>query len=113
MALTLKAPPPADRQLTESKWEVAEQALRENASCHACTILTTPQHAYTLVREPDGSLTRHRTKSQEEPNVDVAPSPCAGGGRDVLVGAPKDAAGETLRSLREDPDCLADGLTEG
>jgi hypothetical protein len=113
MALTLKVPPPADRQLTESKWEVAEQSLRDDITSRACTILTTPDHVYTLIREPDGSLSRVRTKSQEEPNVDVAPSPCAGGGRDVLVGAPKDAAGETLRSLRKEADCLADGLGEG
>lgn len=110
MALTLKVPPPADRQLTESKWEAAEDSLRGNASRQAYTILATPTNVYTVVREADGSLTRVRTKSCEEPNVDMAPSPCARGLWDLLAGASEDAASEGVRSLRKEADCLAPGI---
>lgn len=113
MALTLKVPPPAERQLTESKWDAAEQSLREDTSLEAYTILATPSHVYTVVRETDGSLSRVRTKSQEETNVDLAPSPCASGLRHLLAGAPKDGApAEGLRSVCEEAECLTDGINE-
>lgn len=71
MALTLKVPAPAERQLTESKWDAAEDFLRLQSSAPLCTILETPNHAYTVVRETDGSFSRVRTKSQEDTNLDV------------------------------------------
>ena len=93
MALTLNVPPPAERQLTESKWEVAEQSLRENPHQQSAEALLTPKHVYILRRSPDGALTRTRTKSQEETNVDVASPLGAGGVRPLLVGNAADAAG--------------------
>lgn len=92
MALTLKVPPPAERQLTESKWEVAEQTLREDPHRQSADAFLTPNHIYTLHRTPDGALTRIRTKSQEETNVDVASPLSTGGVRPVLVGNTTNAA---------------------
>ena len=96
MALTLKVPPPAERQLTESKWEAAEQSLRENPHQQSAEALLTPKHVYTLHRSPDGALTRTRTKSREEPNVDVASPLGAGGVHPLLVGDATDPAPSKL-----------------
>jgi hypothetical protein len=96
MALTLKTPPPAERQLTETKWDAAEQTLHDDPSRQSVDVLLTPRHIYTVVRASDGTLTRVRTKSQEETNVDLAASPGPGGVRPVLVGsAPADGEGCT------------------
>ena len=75
MALTIKVPPPLERQVTETKWTVAEGSLRATPALETSTALLTPRHIYAVVRAPDGSLSRTRTKSHEEPNVDLAPSP--------------------------------------
>lgn len=91
MSLTLKVPPPVDRQLTESKWEVAEETLRANPTQTSAEALLTPNHVYTLHRSPDGALTRARTKSREETNVDMASPPGARGVRPLLVGNAADA----------------------
>ena len=96
MALTLKVPPPADRQLTESKWEVAETTLRTNPAQQSAEALLTPRHRYTLHRASDGSLTRTRTKSQEETNVDLASPSRARGVHPVLVGNSPDPDGSEL-----------------
>ena len=96
MSLTLKVPPPAVRQLTESKWEVAEESLREDPERQSADALLTPKHVYTLHRAPDGSLTRTRTKSREEPNVDLDSPPCARCLLPVLVGSSPDPAPSKL-----------------
>lgn len=75
MALSIKVPPPLERQVTETKWIVAEGSLRATPSLETFAALLTPTHVYAVVREPDGSLSRTRTKSREEPNVDLDPSP--------------------------------------
>ena len=95
MALTLKVPAPAERQLTESKWDAAEDFLRTQTSLPMCTILETPNHVYTVVRETDGSFSRVRTKSQEETNPDVDLASPVGTRRllPVLVGNAPDTAG--------------------
>ena len=85
MALTLNTPLPLERQVTETKWDAAEGSLRASPSLETSTALLTATHVYAIVREPDGSLTRTRTKSREEPNVDLAPSPRVGGVPGVLV----------------------------
>ena len=91
LELTLKTPPPAERQLTETKWDAAEQSLRDDPSRQSSNALATPHHVYMVVRNPDGSLTRTRTKSHEETNVDLVASPCPGGRPDLLVRNPTDA----------------------
>ena len=96
MSLTLKVPPPADRQLTESKWEAAEEVLREDPERQSADALLTPKHVYSLRRTPDGSLTRTRTKSREEPNVDLDSPPCARCLLPLLVGSAPDPAPSKL-----------------
>ena len=71
MALTLKAPPPVERQLTESKWDAAEASLRTNPEADEQEALLTPKHSYRVVRTPEGTFERVRTKSREDTNVDV------------------------------------------
>ena len=80
-SLTLKLPLTLERQLTECKWEAAQQSLTANPEAETHDALLTPRHVYTVVREPDGTFTRTRTKSREGINVDLAPSPRA---RDLL-----------------------------
>lgn len=95
MALTLKVPTPAERQLTESKWESGEEALRIHPVRTVHTVLETPNHVYTVVRETDGSFSRVRTKSQEETNSDVDLASPLGTRRvlSVLVGSAPDTTG--------------------
>lgn len=88
MALTLKVPRTLERQLTETKWDVAEETLRRHPERSQETVLTTPTHVYSVERAPDGTLERTRTKSQEEPNVDLVASPRTGGVLSLLVGDP-------------------------
>jgi hypothetical protein len=71
MALTLKVPPPLERQLTEAKWDAAEASLRTNPDATQEDALLTPKHAYSVVRTPEGTFERVRTKSREDTNVDV------------------------------------------
>jgi hypothetical protein len=80
-SLTLKLPHPLERQLTECKWDAAEQCLTANPETDIQTALLTPKHIYAVVRDPDGTFTRTRTKSREGINVALASSPCA---RDLL-----------------------------
>jgi hypothetical protein len=94
MALTLKVPPPAERQLTETKWDAAEERLRVTPALQTSDALLTPQHVYRVVREPSGTFSRVRTKSQEETNVDLVASPRPGHLRHVLV----DNAGTATRT---------------
>lgn len=106
MALTLTIPPPAERQLTEAKWEAAESSLRANPSLETSEALLTPQHIYAVVRTTDGTFCRIRTKSHEETNVDLDCSPRSCDLRDVLVGAPKEPSSAVVRSLCEEEDSL-------
>jgi hypothetical protein len=85
-SLTLKVPLPAERQVTESKWDAAQQCLAANPEVDAQDALLTPRHVYTVVREPDGTFTRTRTKSREGINVGLASSPCARDLHPVSVG---------------------------
>jgi hypothetical protein len=71
MALTLKAPPPLERQLTEAKWDAAEASLRTNPDATQEDALLTPKHVYSVIRTPEGTFERVRTKSREDTNVDV------------------------------------------
>ena len=71
MALTLNVPPPLERQLTESKWDAAEASLRTNPDATQEDALLTPKHVYSVVRTPEGTFERVRTKSREDTNVDV------------------------------------------
>ena len=80
-SLTLRIPLPVERQVTESKWDAAQQSLTANPAAETEDALMTPGHVYTVVREPDGTFTRTRTKSREGINVDLASSPRA---RDLL-----------------------------
>jgi hypothetical protein len=93
MALTLKVPPPAERQLTEAKWDVAEATLRRNPTLQTSNAHLSPKHVYSVVREEDGTFSRVRTKSQEETNqdVDLASPLGAGGVHRLLVGDAADA----------------------
>ena len=90
MALTLKAPPPIERQLTEAKWDAAEASLRTNPDATQEDALLTPKHAYSVVRTPEGTFERVRTKSREDTNVDVAALARARGVHSLLA-APDDA----------------------
>jgi len=85
-SLTLKVPPMLERQLTECKWDAAQQSLAANPKVDAQDALLTPRHVYTVVREPDGTFTRTRTKSREGINVGLASSPCAGDLHSLPVG---------------------------
>jgi hypothetical protein len=91
MALTLKAPPPIERQLTEAKWDAAEASLRTNPDATQEDALLTPKHVYSVVRTPEGTFERVRTKSREDTNVDVAALARARGVHSLLA-APDDAA---------------------
>ncbi len=88
MALTLKVPPRVERQLTEAKWDAAEETLRRHPARVQEIVLTTPTHVYTVERTAEGTLERTRTKSQEEPNVALDPSPRDRGVLALLVGDP-------------------------
>lgn len=90
MALTLKAPPPLERQLTEAKWDAAEASLRTNPDATQEDALLTPKHVYSVVRTPEGTFERVRTKSREDTNVDVAALARARGVHSLLA-APDDA----------------------
>jgi len=92
-SLTLKLPRPLERQLTECKWDAAQQSLTANPEVDAQEALLTPRHVYTVVREPDGTFTRTRTKSREGINVGLASPPRAGDLHSVSVG----------HSLHDDP----------
>ena len=85
-SLTLKIPRPVERQLTECKWEAAQQSLTANPDTDIQTALLTPKHVYAVVRDPDGTFTRTRTKSREGINVALASSPCPGDRLSVHVG---------------------------
>jgi hypothetical protein len=85
-SLTLKLPPVIERQLTECKWDAAQQSLTANPEAETQDALLTPRHVYTVVREPDGTFTRTRTKSREGINVGLASPPCAGDLLSVPVG---------------------------
>ena len=85
-SLTLKLPHPLERQLTECKWDAAEQCLTANPETDIQTALLTPKHIYAVVRDPDGTFTRTRTKSREGINVALASSPCPGDRLSVHVG---------------------------
>ena len=87
MALTLTIPIPVERQLTESKWDAAEQLLQVHPEIQSSTVLQTPTHVYTVVRTDDGAVSRVRTKSQEETNVDLASPLGSRGLLPVLVGS--------------------------
>jgi hypothetical protein len=89
MALTLTCPNRAERQVTESKWDAAEQLLLSHPDVTQTTALQTPTHVYAVVRTPEGAVTRIRTKSQEETNPDVGLASPVGTGRvlDLLVGS--------------------------
>jgi hypothetical protein len=71
MALTLKTPPPLERQLTEAKWDAAEASLLNHPEATEQEALMTPTHSYRVVRTPEGTFARVRTKSREDTNVDV------------------------------------------
>jgi hypothetical protein len=60
-----------ERQLTEAKWDAAEATLRANPEAVEQEALLTPKHSYSVVRTPDGTFERVRTKSREDTNVDV------------------------------------------
>jgi len=91
MALTLKAPPPLERQLTEAKWDAAEASLRTNPDATQEDALLTPKHVYSVIRTPEGTFERVRTKSREDTNVDVAALARARGVHSLLA-APDNAA---------------------
>ena len=93
MALTLKAPPPAERQLTEAKWDAAEASLVNHPEATQQEALLTPKHSYSVVRTPEGTFERVRTKSREDTNVDVAALARARRVHSLLVGdSPDDPA---------------------
>jgi hypothetical protein len=102
MALRLKVPPPLERQVTETKWDAAAETLRVNPDQETSTACLTPTHTYTVVRDADGTLSRVRTKSQEDTNVDLAPSPRSGGSVPVVVGDASEVAAALVRGLREE-----------
>jgi len=85
-SLRLKLPLPLERQVTECKWDAAQQCLTANPETDIQTALLTPKHIYAVVRDPDGTFTRTRTKSREGVNVDLASSPCPGDLLSVSVG---------------------------
>jgi hypothetical protein len=92
MALTLNVPPPLERQLTESKWDAAEASLRTNPDATQEDALLTPKHVYSVVRTPEGTFERVRTKSREDTNVDVAALARSRGVHLVLASPSTDAA---------------------
>lgn len=52
--MSTKLPPPTDlsRQLTESKWEAAEELLREKPLLKECVVeIETERYIYKLVRD--------------------------------------------------------------
>jgi hypothetical protein len=91
MALTLNVPPPLERQLTESKWDAAEASLQMKPDATQEDALLTPKHVYSVVRTPEGTFARVRTKSREDTNVDVDALARARGVHCVLASSGTDA----------------------